>query len=420
MIALLVIALSVASHGYSRTENYDGQVIARCQLNQQNVNNFYNEFVHEIGLDVWRHTIDNVVDIRIPANFLQAEGQKLNSICSVIHEDVEALIKEFEVVSETARTEKEEWFEAYHTYEEIKEWYQDLASSSNLVQFYPSVGKSEEGRDIFAITLTGNKGGNKLNFFMQCQIHAREWISGATCGYIVNDFMEKYGSDQNITRILDESEIFLIPIINPDGYAYTWSDSRLWRKNRATNSGSSCKGVDINRNYNSHWGEGGSSSNPCSDTYKGPSPNSELEAKTTIDNFFAHAPVLGSIDMHAYSQLILRPWGWTRNNSPDEAQLRSIGDSMATAIFNNGGARYSNIKSIELYVTTGTTSDWFYDDEATAGNKGYRSAGYTLELRDTGRYGFLLPPEYIIPSGIEISAAYQVFCLELLNNPIRA
>jgi len=235
----------------------------------------------------------------------------------------------------------------------------------------------------------------------------------------VNFLLENYETNANVTNLLDNLEFVIVPFTNPDGYAYTWSENRLWRKNREPNSGSSCIGTDLNRNYNSHWGEGGSSSNPCSDTYKGPEPNSAPETQNTIAYFKKNAPIIGAIDWHSYSQLILRPWGWTRNDSPDEQLLKSIGDGIRQAVLESGGVPYTSQKSIDLYTTTGTASDWFYDDEASATNLGFRAAGYTIELRDTGRYGFLLPPSEIIPNGEEMVPAVLYFAQRLLETPIR-
>ncbi len=93
--------------------------------------------------------------------------------------------------------------------------------------------------------------------------------------------------------------------------------------------------------------------------------------------------------------------GWSTSNSPDEAQLKELGDDMAKDILDVHGKIYTSQKSIQLYMTTGTASDWFYSDDANANNK-YRAAGYTFELRDTGQYGFELPPQQVcILSGQE-------------------
>ena len=128
--------------------------------------------------------------------------------------------------------------------------------------------------------------------------------------------------------------------------------------------------------------------------------------------------------------------GWTIQDSPNEPQLKELGDQMSADIFNVDGKRYTSQKSIQLYMTTGTASDWFYSDDANSNNK-YRAAGYTYELRDTGQYGFLLPPNQvrsyhtnadniedvlmvfqIIPNGEELMPAVIRFAEELQAKPI--
>jgi murein tripeptide amidase MpaA len=282
-----------------------------------------------------------------------------------------------------------------------------------------AIGKSGQGNDMHAIVITSSPS-PQSRFYFQCQIHAREWISGMTCAYVINYLLENNQKDDAVTRILAESELHIIPFVNPDGFKYTWSNDRLWRKNRSPNTGTSCIGTDLNRNYNDHWNGGGSSTNPCSETYMGKAAGSEIEVQVTTNYFQAIPPVVGAIDWHSYSQLVLRPYGWTTGDSPDEARLKQIGDSISATVLGVHGMRYTSQKSIQLYVTTGTASDWFYGKEATEGNQGYRAAGYTIELRDTGNYGFQLPANQIIPQGEEIVPAVKYFMLTLIDEPIQA
>eukprot|EP00456_Euglypha_rotunda_P022015 TRINITY_DN1871_c0_g1_i9.p1 TRINITY_DN1871_c0_g1~~TRINITY_DN1871_c0_g1_i9.p1 ORF type:complete len:156 (+),score=6.97 TRINITY_DN1871_c0_g1_i9:188-655(+) len=134
----------------------------------------------------------------------------------------------------------------------------------------------------------------------------------------------------------------------------------------------------------------------------GPSVASELETKVTQSYFKSIGPVLYGIDWHSYSQLVLRPYGWTSNNSPDENVLAQQGSNYAAIVRTYYGRTYTSQKSIDLYVTTGTASDWFYGDDATSTNSNRRAAGYTVELRPTGSNpGFQLPPSEITPCAIE-------------------
>lgn len=422
LLAFLASVVVSMPSSYRRTADYTDHKLFRCTFPNRPDSDALYDLVHAFGLDVWTHRPNGEIDLRLTPEQLSITflSSYFTTRCQLVSDNVEKLIVDAEM--EWAAVPKNaEWFEEYHTYDEIYAWYKNLAAAyPTLATFVPSIGRSSEGRDQPAFHLTSTRGSNKPKIYFQCQIHAREWISGAVCSYIVNHFVTNYGKHDNVTALLDSLEFVVVPFVNPDGYAYTWSNDRLWRKNREKNSGSTCIGVDLNRNYNSHWGQGGSSTSPCSDTYMGPSAGSSIETKNTVAYFKKNAPIYGAIDWHSYSQLILRPWGYTRTNSPDETFLKSVGDGIRAEVLASGGVAYTSQKSIDLYVTTGTASDWFYDTEATSTNGGYRAAGFTIELRDTGRYGFQLPPDQIIPNGKEMVAAAIYFAERVLASPIRA
>lgn len=127
--------------------------------------------------------------------------------------------------------------------------------------------------------------------------------------------------------------------MNPDGYLYTQTDDRLWRKTRTPNGGG-CFGTDANRNWGFHWGTGGSSDNPCSDTYMGPEPFSEVENKNVRDFLTANKDNIKFYNnVHSYSQLILLPWGWgyeQPDNYDDLYQMAMLGND---ALFDVHGSR---------------------------------------------------------------------------------
>ena len=116
-----------------------------------------------------------------------------------------------------------------------------------ITKYVDSIGRSVEGRDMPALHLTSGKTKSPLKIYFQCQIHAREWISGATCMFVVDYFVSKYGVDKYVTELLDSLEVIVVPFTNPDGYVWTWAPNgdRMWRKNRATNSGSGCQGLPL-------------------------------------------------------------------------------------------------------------------------------------------------------------------------------
>jgi len=195
-------------------------------------------------------------------------------------------------------------------------------------------------------------------------------------------------------------------------------------KNRRINIGAACIGVDQNRNHDDHWGEGGSSDQPCSETYMGTAPASESEIRFVQNHFIElqneikGVPIVGAIDWHSYGQLVNRPQGWTPTPSDDEVILKQIGDRYAADILATSGKVYVSQTAYSLYITTGSASDWYYGAQAFAANSGYRVASYTVELRPTGSPGFELPPIEIKPTGHENWVAIRNWLDFLTQNPI--
>jgi murein tripeptide amidase MpaA len=322
----------------------------------------------------------------------------------VFIEDVQALIDQTEAQGKNAAPGA--FFDNYQRYAAIVAELKSLAAQyPTLTRFTPSIGKSVEGRDIPAIVVSaaGFKNASIQRFFFAGGQHAREWIGPATVMYQLVQLLQNYGTDTLVTTLLQNLEFVIVPLSNPDGYEYAFTNERLWRKNRKKNTGGSY-GVDLNRNWNDHWGGSGSSSSPTSDTYRGTGPFSEPET-LVISNYIIsqnqYNNILGAIDFHSYSQLVLRPFGWTTANSPDNAALKIIGDGVSYEIQKQSGKSYTSQRSIDLYITTGTASDWYYSEGIWA--------AYTIELRDTGTYGFVLPPAQIIPTGQEIWASLRYF-----------
>lgn len=227
--------------------------------------------------------------------------------------------------------------------------------------------------------------------------------------YIVEQLLTRYGSDKEVTSMLDKLGFLIVPIVNPDGYDYSWTNNRLWRKNRRRNSDGT-HGVDLNRNWNARWGGEGSSRVPSSDTYCGTAPFSEPETKAMSELISTYKDsIVAALDIHSYSQLILRPYGWTKTAPPNDALLNSLGNDMRTIIKSVHGKSYTNEPSWQLYFTTGSAQDWFYEQADIP-------VSYTFELRDTGTYGFLLPPNQIIATGQEIFPAVSFMAQFLATN----
>lgn len=210
----------------------------------------------------------------------------------------------------------------------------------------------------------------------------------------------EYGCDLDTEQLLRRYTFFIMPVLNPDGYEYSHTHNRLWRKTRSTSSHPIyrhfCLGADPNRNYDARHGSTGSSTHPCSQTYAGTVPFTEPE--TRHQSNFVYANRVGMkmfISFHSYSQMILLPFSHSKQLAPDHKDLDSVGQAAVKAIERTHGTVYRVGPSASiLYTASGTASDWAYEK---AGIK----YSYTIELRDTGTFGFLLPRNQIIPTGEE-------------------
>lgn len=173
------------------------------------------------------------------------------------------------------------------------------------------------------------------------------------------------------------------------------------------------------RAYN--WGKGGSSTSPRSDVYMGPAPESEPEVKSVADFFRSNTRIVGAIDFHTFSQLILRPWGDTEEKAPHEAQHAKLGNDMRDIIYSVSKYKYTSQLGIDLYVTTGTASDWFYVSKSSNINgEAVYPYGITIELRPASSWsgGFALPPSEIIPTGLEIFPSFMHFAKTSVDNTL--
>lgn len=184
---------------------------------------------------------------------------------------------------------------------------------------------------------------------------------------------------------------------NPDGYEYTWTNDRMWRKNRRNNEGS-CEGVDLNRNWDAHWGVG-ASTKPCSDVYQGPSSFSEPETKVLSDEMtrLNNARKLDLVlAVHSYGQVVLYPYGWTTNPAPDTEEMIKKATIFVNAAKTHVGTTYTVTNSAGgFYYAAGATDDW-------AKEKLGVKYVYTLELRDKGTFGFSLPANQIKSTADEV------------------
>ncbi len=254
----------------------------------------------------------------------------------------------------------------YYTLAEV---YQRLDSMyllyPNIITQKFQVGTTIENRPIYAVKISDNPNiaETEPQVFYNSLIHAREPAAMMAVMYYMYYLLENYGTDPEVTYLVNNREIYFMPVVNPDGYEYNRSTNPngggMWRKNRRNNGGSF--GVDLNRNFGFQWGfnNTGSSGSPSSETYRGTAPFSEPETQAMRD-FTNSKNFKTALNYHTYSNLLLYPWGYINQPTVDNEIFVEYTADMT---------RYNNYTTgqppVILYDVNGSTDDWMYGEQIT-------------------------------------------------------
>ncbi len=266
---------------------------------------------------------------------------KLKLNFTVLIEDLQQAIEEERIAHQKPENETEFDFSRYHTYEEIFNYLENEVSKSDLVVI-DFIGKSFEGRKIPVIRITDNKLNNsKPIILIDSLIHAKEWVTGATNLFIINQLI----SNKSMQNYLKKFEFHIIPMFNPDGYAYSWRYDRLWRKTRSFSIGSVfCRGADANRNFDIHFcSNGEENKTPCSDNYCGDYAFSEPEVVAFKDytlKLNQTNVILAYFSLHSYQQKLLYPYAYTGDPPINFIELKNLSNIASDAIKSVYGSVY--------------------------------------------------------------------------------
>lgn len=289
----------------------------------------------------------------------------------------------------------------YHPLEEIYAFIDELAKQYKQVQVF-TIGRTAENRPIKALELTNNATDSDY-VWLDAMTHAREWITGTTILYILDQLVARTDSNSAMAN----KNYLIIPIVNPDGYVYTWTTNRMWRKNRSKSSkrsspASKCIGADLNRNFDHSFGGEGASSDPCSHIYSGSHPFSELETKSMADLLWSlRDRVKFYLTIHSFNQLWACPYAHTTMASASLSKHMRVLKQIQKAVYEAEGELYEiGPLSTKLYVGSGFGIDFAYD-------KCKIEHSYLVELRDKGANGFVLPPDQIMPTARETLAGLR-------------
>lgn len=344
------------------------------------------------------------------------------------HEQIERLRDEGwrirvddEMTAQTARLSPETFLDGYRTVAEMRAQLEASAANyPNLAEFFiygqsweKANTQGQSGHDLFGVRLTNrSRPGPKPVFFLMAAIHARELTTSEIALRLVDHLLGNYGVDGDVTWLLDEHQIVVVPVGNPDGRVLAESGF-LQRKNTNHTHGGACSsppsagnqsGVDLNRNYSFRWGVVNPPTEPpCGQTFPGPTAASELETTAIQDlvrllfpdqrgpNDTDAAPMNATgilITLHSFGNLVLWPWGVTRAKAPNAAELELIGGKLAS---DNG---HTPQQSIDLYPTSGTTDEWSYGELGVA--------SFTFEIGPaTGPCGGFFAPYSCLDGGVD-------------------
>ncbi|KAK3081538.1 hypothetical protein LTS18_005604 [Coniosporium uncinatum] len=367
--------------------------------------------VSSLSLETWKSSAKATghVDVVVPPSALQDfELGTTDMETSVMHNDLGSSIAEEESFQAyAAGAPNTTWFNSYHSYADHLTFLNDLKNSFPSNSEIVTAGTSVQGRAITGIHFWGSgiKGSQPAVVF-HGTVHAREWVTTMVNEYFADTLISGYATNETLKAYVDKYDFYIFPIVNPDGFSYSQTNDRLWRKNRQTLSGNACRGRDINRNWPNAWDiPGGASTNPCAQDFKGRAGGDAPETQGLygfVNKIQAAQGVKLFIDWHSYGQLFMTPYGYDCNKfAANNAELQSLAGGAARAIESVHGTafEYGPICST-IYATTGSSVDYVQD---------VTKADYvfTAELRDKGTYGFVLPPSQIRDASEEAWAGVQ-------------
>lgn len=287
----------------------------------------------------------------------------------------------------------------YLTYQEM------LNTLDTMAQMYPNListrqqagnEQTHEGRILEWVRISDNPNTDEAEpeILYTGLHHAREPMSMMQMIYYMWHLLENYTSSSEIKYLIDNTEMYFIPCINPDGYEYNRTiapdGGGIWRKNMRDNNNDGVfieedDGVDLNRNYSYQWGLDGEGSSGAegSATYRGPGAFSEPETRAVRDFVEAHNFTL-ALNYHAYGNFLIYPWGYSGSQNPDSLVYQNYGDLLSV----ENGFKHGTPSETVGYLVNGSATDWMYAERDII--------AITPELGDS-YYGFWPPQDVIIP-----------------------
>lgn len=299
-------------------------------------------------------------------------------------------------------TVENEFYQSYFTLEILQEKWTNLSKQFPDQVELKVIGRSHQNRPIHALFVGRTDPKSPRRILINSLLHAREWVTPPAVTYAAERLaVETANAKQPFASLLNNVQVIFVPVANPDGYEFTATNDRLWRKNRRP--GQPCAGVDLNRNWDMDFGGPHTTSvSKCSEIYTGPFAFSEPETQS-LRNLVLETPGIAvHVDVHSFSQLVLGPWSHSYETPPNLSIVEAVGNGIAEDLSNRHGHVYRlslNSKVPLLYLASGVMSDWMF-------SKGILSFGFELRPSEDDVNTFLLPEDEILPTCEEVFACF--------------
>ena len=302
---------------------------------------------------------------------------------------------------------------AYHTYAQTAAELKSLAGEAPGLASLFSIGKTLQGRDIWALRLCPDAAGDAPSKLPGAlfigEHHAREHLSNEVPLRLARRLIENR-ADPEVARLLAARDITIIPLLNGDGAEYDVEGDKyhMHRKNMRDN-GDGSFGVDLNRNYGYGWGGGGASTDPSDETYRGPSAFSEPETQAVKAFVDGHPNLKVLLTYHTFSELVLYPWGHTDAPIDDSAALKAY-QAMAGEMGRMTG--YTPEQASSLYIASGDLTDWAWGQ--------HKIFSFTFEMTPKSMWdGGFYPGTAAIATSVQLNWRPMLYLIDLADNPRR-
>uniref|UniRef100_A0A8D0DXI8 Peptidase M14 domain-containing protein n=1 Tax=Salvator merianae TaxID=96440 RepID=A0A8D0DXI8_SALMN len=314
-------------------------------------------------------------------------------VCRIIFQNLQEDIEK-QLAGDKNSTDKHSYTK-YNEWHKISAWIARIAKKNPKLVSRIHIGNTFENRPMYLLKV-GKPSGLKKAIFMDCGIHAREWISPSFCQWFLKEATETYGKDKNMTDILDNMNFYVLPVFNIDGYIWSWTQTHCFLFHHYLQVFCLPTAIDASKK-------------PCDETYCGSSAESEPETRA-VATFIRKqlSSIKAYLTMHSYSQMILFPYGYSYEKTMNHEELNEIAKGAVEAIESLYGKKYRHgTSAATIYPSSGCSDDWTY-------NQGIKYS-FTFELRDKGKHGFLLPESEIKPTCEEIMLAVKFIANYILN-----